>query len=242
MTVEELRVKAKEMGLTGYSNLKKKELVSFIAENIRPVKGEIVEGETEKVLREELALLTVLTLREKAKNMGLTGYSKMRKEELIDLISKYQKMVSEEPSEIGELLPTPLISLPSELPKTECLVVSVKKEKLIKAGYASFEAWEKKPENVYIGRAMGWVGAKGSKWKNPYPLKQYPLEMSLKMYKEHVITSGLVKDLPELKGKTLGCWCKPEGCHGDVLVEMLRNHNHYLKVYEEYKKTGTLKM
>lgn len=26
--------------------------------------------------------------------------------------------------------------------------------------------------------------------------------------------------LPELKGR-LGCWCKPEACHGDVLVELL---------------------
>ena len=25
--------------------------------------------------------------------------------------------------------------------------------------------------------------------------------------------------LPELKDKTLGCWCKPEKCHGDVLAE-----------------------
>jgi hypothetical protein len=26
--------------------------------------------------------------------------------------------------------------------------------------------------------------------------------------------------LPELKDKTLGCWCKPEKCHGDVLAEI----------------------
>lgn len=31
----------------------------------------------------------------------------------------------------------------------------------------------------------------------------------------------LMKSLPELKGKTLGCWCKPYPCHGDVLVELL---------------------
>jgi hypothetical protein len=24
----------------------------------------------------------------------------------------------------------------------------------------------------------------------------------------------------ELKDKTLGCWCKPNKCHGDVLVEL----------------------
>ena len=50
-------------------------------------------------------------------------------------------------------------------------------------------------------------------------------------YKEW-ITKGdgqyLLKDLPELKGKTLGCWCKDENgkgksCHGDVLVELVND-------------------
>jgi hypothetical protein len=33
--------------------------------------------------------------------------------------------------------------------------------------------------------------------------------------------SELLKLIPtEIKGKTLGCWCKPEACHGDVLAEL----------------------
>ena len=27
----------------------------------------------------------------------------------------------------------------------------------------------------------------------------------------------------ELKGQTLGCFCKPEACHGDIYVEYIRN-------------------
>jgi hypothetical protein len=27
--------------------------------------------------------------------------------------------------------------------------------------------------------------------------------------------------LPTLKGKVLGCWCHPQECHGDVLVELI---------------------
>jgi len=27
--------------------------------------------------------------------------------------------------------------------------------------------------------------------------------------------------MDELKGKTLGLWCKPKQCHGDVLLELL---------------------
>jgi hypothetical protein len=30
--------------------------------------------------------------------------------------------------------------------------------------------------------------------------------------------------LHTLKGKTLGCWCKPKSCHGDVLVELADNN------------------
>lgn len=29
-----------------------------------------------------------------------------------------------------------------------------------------------------------------------------------------------MKDLHELKGKVLGCWCAPNSCHGDVLTEL----------------------
>ncbi|MDX3729724.1 DUF4326 domain-containing protein [Streptomyces caniscabiei] len=26
--------------------------------------------------------------------------------------------------------------------------------------------------------------------------------------------------VPELRGKTLACWCAPEACHGDILAEL----------------------
>lgn len=30
----------------------------------------------------------------------------------------------------------------------------------------------------------------------------------------------LLADLHELKGKRLGCHCKPNACHGDILAEL----------------------
>jgi hypothetical protein len=30
----------------------------------------------------------------------------------------------------------------------------------------------------------------------------------------------LLAALPQLKGKTLGCWCAPQACHGDVLARL----------------------
>jgi hypothetical protein len=31
----------------------------------------------------------------------------------------------------------------------------------------------------------------------------------------------ILNNLKELKGKTLGCFCKPSICHGDILIELL---------------------
>jgi hypothetical protein len=33
----------------------------------------------------------------------------------------------------------------------------------------------------------------------------------------------LLSDLKELKGKVLGCWCHPKGCHGHVLAKLVNN-------------------
>lgn len=30
------------------------------------------------------------------------------------------------------------------------------------------------------------------------------------------------QDVEELRGETLGCYCKPKACHGDVILEYLR--------------------
>ena len=74
---------------------------------------------------------------------------------------------------------------------------------------------KKEPYDVYIGRP--------SKWGNPFKIGRdgSRQEVILK-YKDMIIANTeLIKQIPlELRGKTLGCWCKPESCHGDVLAEM----------------------
>jgi hypothetical protein len=75
--------------------------------------------------------------------------------------------------------------------------------------------------DVYIGRP--------SKWGNPFSHKdgtkaQFKVssrEEAVSKYREFLTTNpSLLKDLPELKGKILGCWCSPKACHGDVLIEL----------------------
>ncbi|MBU8855243.1 DUF4326 domain-containing protein [Bacillus altitudinis] len=46
-------------------------------------------------------------------------------------------------------------------------------------------------------------------------------EEAIEMYRRWLITQPRwVKSLRDLKGKTLGCFCSPKQCHGDILVEI----------------------
>lgn len=102
-------------------------------------------------------------------------------------------------------------------------VINVKKDCLKTIGYNSLEDWKQDPNHLYIGRNMSFYvkGAEASKWRNPYPVKKYGLDECLKLYEQHIRSTDLYNQLPELKGKVLGCWCKPNACHGDVLIKLL---------------------
>lgn len=41
-----------------------------------------------------------------------------------------------------------------------------------------------------------------------------------------LVEEDLVKYIKSLKGKTLGCFCKPQACHGDVLVRLVEELTH----------------
>lgn len=90
---------------------------------------------------------------------------------------------------------------------------------------------KKEKYDVYIGRP--------SKWGNPFThiqdgntLAKFVVasrDEAVEAYREY-ITNGegkhLLKDLHELKDKTLGCWCSPKSCHGDILSELVNNIQH----------------
>jgi hypothetical protein len=67
--------------------------------------------------------------------------------------------------------------------------------------------------DVYIGRP--------SKWGNPFAIgKDGTREEVIAKYGQWLQTQpALLAALPELKGKTLACWCAPHACHGDILAE-----------------------
>lgn len=107
-------------------------------------------------------------------------------------------------------------------------VVNLKKSELKKLGFNSLEEWldSGSGNHVYIGRDMTHYvpGAVGSKWANPF--KGQTKEWRLKSYEQHVRSRpDLMSSLEELEGKVLGCWCHPEGCHGDVLLKLVKEKN-----------------
>jgi Domain of unknown function (DUF4326) len=84
--------------------------------------------------------------------------------------------------------------------------------------------------DIYIGNRVRFHPYKypQTKWGNPYAplMKKYGRGKVVAMYREHILANpGLTSQLHELKDKVLGCWCKPEKCHGDVLVELVDKQN-----------------
>jgi hypothetical protein len=77
---------------------------------------------------------------------------------------------------------------------------------------------KKSQYDVYIGRP--------SKWGNPFEIgKDGNREEVIRKYKEWIKTQiHLLSSLNELKYKTLGCWCSPLPCHGDILVKLVEEY------------------
>jgi len=100
--------------------------------------------------------------------------------------------------------------------------------------YKDLADWIKDTNNVYIGR-KGIVFIEGKRyptmdsvWHNPYKISENTDRKTvIQKYREYIIKKikdeHLENELEKLRGKTLGCWCKPEACHGDVLIEILNN-------------------
>lgn len=108
-------------------------------------------------------------------------------------------------------------------------VVSVKVDNL-RPKYKNLLEWLECDDHIYIGRNMSYYvdGAHGSKWQNPFKVskkktgnKNYTLDESLELYENFVRNnSKMMDELYELDNKVLGCWCKPNRCHGDILVKL----------------------
>ena len=59
-----------------------------------------------------------------------------------------------------------------------------------------------------------------SKFHNPFSVTTHGRQGSIDKFREYLENSDNL-NVNELRGKTLGCWCCPEACHGDVIIEKL---------------------
>ena len=118
-------------------------------------------------------------------------------------------------------------------------VVNCKVKFLREEGYANLKEWVANPQNVYVGRA-GVVFVKEGEKQERFPKTASPFCNPFKVGKDGTRDEVIAKfreflrakiqshpafldELLLLKGKTLGCWCKPEACHGDVLLEVVNS-------------------
>ena len=83
------------------------------------------------------------------------------------------------------------------------------------------KVWNKRDPNtprnvVYIGRP--------SKWGNPFVIgKDGDRASVILKYENYLLNSPeLLKQLGELRGKDLVCFCAPNACHGDVLIKIVK--------------------
>ncbi len=117
----------------------------------------------------------------------------------------------------------------------ETTVVSVR-VKDIRPRYQDLYEWCEDPNNVYIGRGgIVFIIRDGKKFRYPpaspfaNPFKGDGAIDKYLSYLMDNISAGFITldQLEELKGKTLGCWCKTKetpdkSCHGDVILELIR--------------------
>jgi hypothetical protein len=116
------------------------------------------------------------------------------------------------------------------------------KVNFIRPQYNNLRDWMLDANNVYIGRAgivfvtnpetgnMERFPKTGHVFQNPYIIgKHGTREEVLQKYNTYIQEKlnknpELVKELLLLKNKNLGCWCYPEMCHGNILIELIQKY------------------
>lgn len=80
--------------------------------------------------------------------------------------------------------------------------------------------------DVYIGRGKNGIipdpptyGFLG----NPYKVEDHGLDEALRLFREYFLkrveNPKFCEAVLAVRGKRLGCFCKPKACHGDIIAE-----------------------
>jgi hypothetical protein len=84
--------------------------------------------------------------------------------------------------------------------------------------------------DVYIGRDNYYHGLKQSIWANPFKEGIHGTRSEvIEKYKNWILDQPELMDkILELKGKRLACWCAPRACHGDVLIDLVKQKEFFI--------------
>lgn len=83
--------------------------------------------------------------------------------------------------------------------------------------------------DVYIGRPSLFGNPYSSKKNTLAKYKTKSKAESIRKYEEYLLNNeSLLKLLPTLINKRLGCFCAPKKCHGDIIAKLVNNLNNNL--------------
>ena len=88
----------------------------------------------------------------------------------------------------------------------------------------------KDPYDIFIGRP--------SKWGNPFIIGRHGSRTDVveAYHRWFLSQTDLLDSLNELKGKTLGCFCYPKRCHGDILEFYVNNPKRVIEDRKDWKR------
>ena len=103
----------------------------------------------------------------------------------------------------------------------------------IRPKYNNLKEWIEDNNNVYIARlGVVFIDKKrfplfSSNFANPYKIgKDGTREEVIEKYRTYITqqlenNKSLQDELIMMKDKNLGCWCYPEMCHGNILLDLI---------------------
>jgi len=86
-------------------------------------------------------------------------------------------------------------------------------ESLVGTAVVNRRDWDNSRPSTYIGR--------GSPWGNPFRIGEHGTRDKVCNRFEREVLPTL--DVEPLRGRVLVCFCKPLRCHGDAIIQKLKN-------------------
>lgn len=82
------------------------------------------------------------------------------------------------------------------------------------------KGWRKPPNTAYVGRP--------GRFGNPFSVEEHKRQRANEVYEEWIQAPAQQSLLADarvtLRGKNLGCWCKPGmPCHADILLRLVNS-------------------